>query len=77
MKIYKIKIDNEFYVKGVLFDTANGELKLKPIATIFEDEAGWFEEDKAIKYCEELNKEFNSEGIKFDLEEVKPNVVHN
>lgn len=69
MKIYRIKIDNLFYVKGVVFDTEG----IQVIPTWEITEAGWYEEDKAKKYCEELNKkvEMDKAGIKFELEFVK------
>ena len=69
MKIYRIKIDDLFYVKGVVFDSEG----IQVIPTWEIKEAGWYEEDKAKKYCEELNKkmEFQEVEIKFDLEFVK------
>ena len=69
MKIYKIKIDDIFYVKAVAFDSEG----IQVIPTWEESEAAWYEEDKAKKYCEELNKkiEMQKEEIKFSLEFVK------
>lgn len=69
MKIYRIKIDGLFYVKGVVFDSEG----IQVIPTWEITEAGWYEEDKAKKYCEELNKKvnMNKAEIKFELEFVK------
>ena len=69
MKIYRIKIDDLFYVRGVVFDSEG----IQVIPTWEITEAGWYEEDKAKKYCEELNKkvEMSNNDIKFELEFVK------
>jgi hypothetical protein len=69
MKVYRIKIDDLFYVKGIVFDSEG----IQVIPTWEITKAGWYEEDKAKKYCEELNKklDFHEAGIKFDLEFVK------
>ena len=69
MKIYRIKIDDLFYVKGVVFDSEG----IQVIPTWKITEAGWYEEDKAKKYCEELNKkvDMSDNDIKFELEFVK------
>ena len=69
MKIYRLKLEKVgLYVRGVVFDTSNQDLKLKVIPTPIVEEAAWYEEDKAKKYLEELNKECND--ICFVLEEV-------
>lgn len=69
MKIYRIKAkDGSFYVKGILFDTTSEDLKLQIIPAFTIDDAAWYEEDKAIKYCESLNEQ--NEGITFIMEEV-------
>lgn len=72
MKIYRIKIDGLFYVKGIAFGVENEPL-LQIIPTWEIEEAAWYEEDKAVKYCEGLNnqKDFKDMGIKFELEFVK------
>lgn len=72
MKIYKIKLDDVFYVKAIVFGSSKDEELFQMIATPFEIEAGWYEEDKAKIYCEELNKnkEYKEVGLKFSLEEV-------
>ncbi len=69
MKIYRIKIDDLFYVKAVAFSTEG----IQVIPTWEITEAGWYEEDKAKKYCEELNKkiDMSDNDIKFELEFVK------
>jgi len=69
MKVYRIKIDDLFYVKAVAFSTEG----IQVIPTWEISEAGWYEEDKAKKYCEELNKKVDMDKaeIKFDLEFVK------
>lgn len=73
MKIYRIKIDDLFYVKAVVFDTSQGELKFQVIPTWDVLEAAWYDEEKAKKYIEELNKEYVEGDIKlnFTLEFVK------
>lgn len=69
MKKYMIKIDDVFYVKAIVFGT-NPFLQIIPTWQI--TEAAWYEEDKAKKYCEDLNnqKEMIEAGLKFSLEEV-------
>lgn len=69
MKKYMIKIDDMFYVKAIVFGT-NPFLQIIPTWQI--TEAAWYEEDKAKKYCQELNKqkEMIEAGVKFSLEEV-------
>lgn len=69
MKVYRIKIDDLFYVKAIAF---GGEPFLNIIPTWDITEAAWYEEDKAKKYCEDLNKqeEMKEADIKFTLEEV-------
>ena len=69
MKIYRIKIDDLFYVKGIIFDSEGIQI----IPTWKIEEAGWYEEEKAKKYCEELNKKKDTQeaNIKFSLEFVK------
>lgn len=69
MKIYRIKIDDMFYVKAVAFD--NEGIQVIPTWEI--SKAAWYEEDKAKKYCEDLNKniDMKNSGIKFELEFVK------
>lgn len=64
-----IKIDDVFYVKAIVFGT-NPFLQIIPTWQI--TEAAWYEEDKAKKYCEDLNnqKEMIEAGLKFSLEEV-------
>lgn len=70
MKLYKIKLmGTDMYLKAVIFDTANDELKLVPVLAFFEEEEAIFEEDKAKKYCEELNKQ--EQEVQFVLEEVE------
>jgi len=73
LKIYRIKIDDVFYVKAVVFDTSQGELKFQVIPTWDVLEAAWYDEEKAKKYIEELNKEYKEDDveIKFTLDYVK------
>lgn len=70
MKVYRIKIDgaDNGYVKGVLFSIEEG---FQVIATNNQEEAGWYEEDKAKVYCKELNKQ--AIEVEFKLEEVENN----
>ena len=66
MKVYRIKIDgaDNGYVKGVLFSIEEG---FQVIATNSQEEAGWYEKDKAKIYCENLNNKYKN--AKFELEE--------
>jgi len=69
--IYRIKVDGEeLYVKAVTF---GGQPFLQFIPTFDVLDSAWYEEEKAKKYCEELNKteEYKKIGFKFTLEEVK------
>ena len=70
MKIYRIKIDDFIYVKAIVFETSPFSVGMIP--TIDIAEAGWYEEDKAKKYCKDLNKNmlYKANNIKFSLEEV-------
>lgn len=69
MKAYKIKLMGaDLYIKAIYFDTTDGEVKLGIIPS-FDDEVAIYEEDKAKKYCEELNKQ--NKEIQFILEEVE------
>lgn len=70
MKLYKIKLMGaDLYVKGVVFDTSNGDVQLHIIPAFEDGDIALFEEDKAKKYCEELNKQHKE--ISFILEEVE------
>lgn len=68
-KTYRIKIDDMFYIKAIVFGT---EPLLQFIPTFDISEAAIYEEDKAKKYCEELNsqKEMREVDITFTLDEV-------
>lgn len=70
MKIYRIKTEDFIYVKAIVFET--NPFSIEMIPTIDITEAGWYEEDKAKKYCEDLNnnKLYKENDIKFILEEV-------
>lgn len=69
MKRYKIKIKNTgIYVRAVVF---GGNPFIQIIPAYFEGEIGIFEEDKAEKYVEELNRTHKS--VTFELEEEKEN----
>ena len=70
MKIYRIKTEEFVYVKAVLFET--NPFSLGMIPTIDITEAAWYEEDKAKRYCEDLNNNelYQDNDIKFVLEEV-------
>lgn len=70
MKLYKIKLmEADLYIKGIMFDTSSGEVRLGIIPAFDNNEVAIYEEDKAKKYCEELNKQH--EEVQFILEEVK------
>ena len=70
MKLYKIKLMGaDLYIKGIMFDTSKEEVKLQIIPAFTDEEIAWYEEDKAKRYCEELNKQ--NEEVQFILEEVK------
>lgn len=70
MKLYKIKLMGaDLYIKGIMFDTSSGEVRLGIIPAFDDNEIAIYEEDKAKKYCEELNKQH--EEVQFILEEVK------
>lgn len=68
MKLYRIKIDDMFYVEYVVFEEKG--IAFSPTYDI--KDGAVYEEDKAKKYCEELNniKKVKDEGIKFSLEEI-------
>lgn len=69
MKLYRIKIDNQFYIKAIIF----GKNPLFQFIPCWElTEAAIYEEDKAKKYCKELNsqKEMKEAELVFSLEEV-------
>lgn len=71
MKAYKIsfKDDKEkFYVKTV---TLGGEPFIQIIPAFFEEDIGFFEKDKAEKYVEMLNKQYEKTNIQFGLEETE------
>ena len=69
MDLYKIKLMGfDLYIKAVVFDTSNEELKLKPIFAFMNEKPGIYEEDKAKKYCEQLNKQENE--VQYILEKV-------
>lgn len=70
MNVYKIKLMGaDLYIKGIYFDTTDGEVRLGIIPAFDDNEVAIYEEDKAKKYCEELNKQ--NEEVQFILEEVK------
>lgn len=70
MKIYRIKTEEFIYVKAIVFET--NPFSIGMIPTIDITEAGWWEEDKAQKYCDDLNNNelYKEANIKFELEEV-------
>lgn len=59
----------DLYIKGIYFDTTDGKVRLGIIPAFDYNEIAIYEEDKAKKYCEELNKQ--NEEVQFILEEVK------
>lgn len=70
MKLYKIKLMGaDLYIKAVVFDTSDGDVQLHIIPAFDDSEIAIYEEDKAKKYCEELNKQHKE--ISFVLEEVE------
>ena len=72
-KIYRIKIDNLFYVKAIMFGASEDEDFIQFIPTIDITEAGWYPEDKAEFYCKELNENKKSKevGLTFQLERIE------
>ena len=54
MKIYRIKIDDFMYVKAIVFETSPFSIGMIPTIDIVE--AGWYEEDKAKKEIERIDK---------------------
>ena len=57
MKIYKLKLlGSDIYVKAVMIDTSNNELRIQPILTSDEEEAGIYEEEKAKLYRDKASE---------------------
>lgn len=73
--IYRIKIDDLFYVKGIVFETnkATLEMELQIIPTWEKSEAGWYPEDRAQQYVNALNSQDNMRKaeLQFTLERVE------
>ena len=71
-KFYRIKVGSYHYVAYVAFNNTEEGLILEPYPTLNIDDAAIYEEDKAKRYCEELNntERYKKAKIIFYLEEV-------
>lgn len=66
MEKYRIKINNEFYVRAILISGQEPHISVLP--TYDKDSAGWYLEDNAKGYVEMFKEEYKN--IPVEIEKV-------